>query len=79
MIVCVYPGHVLAEELHGDPHCSVHEALGEPGVDIQVSDEAHEPDDQEGSGQHHLLSELLHTHIHTHHAKHTQNLEGIRK
>ena len=59
--VCVYRGHVLGEELHSDPQSSVHEALGEPGLDIQVSDEAHQPDDQEGGRQHHLLSELLHT------------------
>ena len=49
----------LGEELHGDPDAGVHEALDQPGVDVQVSDETHEPDDQEGRSQHHLLPELL--------------------
>lgn len=49
----------LGEELHGDPDAGVHEALDQPGVDVQVSDETDEPDDQEGCSQHHLLPELL--------------------
>lgn len=61
--VCVYACYpcwnVLGEELHGDPHASVHEALNQPGVNIQVSDETNQPDDHEGCSQHHLLPELL--------------------
>ena len=57
--VCVCVCVVLGEELHSDPHPSIHEALDEPGVDVQVGNEAHQPDDQEGGPQHHLLPELL--------------------
>lgn len=49
----------LGEELHGDPDAGVHDALDQPGVDIQVGDETDEPDDHEGRSQHHLLPELL--------------------
>lgn len=51
---------VLWEELHGHPDAGVHESLYQPRVDIQVGDEANEPDDHEGRSQHHLLTELLH-------------------
>lgn len=50
---------ILGEELHGDPDASIHDALDQPRVDVQVSDETHQPDDDERSSQHHFLSELL--------------------
>lgn len=50
---------VLGEELHRDPHCSIHQPFDEPGVNVQVGDEAHQPDDQEWGTQHHLLPEVL--------------------
>lgn len=49
----------LGKELHRHPDSSVHETLDEPRVDVQVSDEAHQPDDHEWRSQHHLLPELL--------------------
>lgn len=59
MCVCYLCLYVLGQELDGDPDTGVHEALDEPGVNVQVSDETNQPDDQEGCSQHHLLPELL--------------------
>lgn len=51
--------YVLGEELHGDPDTGVHDALDQPGVDIQVCNETDEPDNHERRSQHDLLPELL--------------------
>ena len=53
--VCV----LLGEELNSQPHGCIHQPLSQPGVNVQVSDEPHQPDDQEGGPQHHLLTEVL--------------------
>lgn len=56
---CVLDSDVLGEELHSDPDARVHEALDQPGVNVQVSDETNQPDDHERCSQHHFLPELL--------------------